>query len=96
MRKRSDQGGRRVSRKGVIPPPRFSCHQVFGNWYIDDSQDAECGGIVAMTPKEDIAMLLVAAANDFTARMALGAADLSALLKKTKRQAIAAARKRPK
>ena len=40
------------------------------------AKDAESGGIVAMTPKQDIAMLFVAAANDFTARMAAGAATL--------------------
>ena len=94
MRKRNDQGGRRVPRKGVAPKPRFSCHQVFGNWYIHDTKDAESGGIVAMTPKQDIAMLFVAAANDFTARMAAGAATLGAKLEEAKRQAMEAARKR--
>lgn len=77
-----------------MTPPRFSCHQVFGNWYIHDAKDAECGGIVAMTPKEDTAMLFVAAANDFTARTAAGAATRGAKLKEAKRQAIEAARKR--
>ena len=90
MRKRSSKGGCRVPRKGVTP--RFTCREVFGNWYIQDQADG--GDFVALTPRQDVALLLVAAANDFTARMAAGAVTLGAELEEAKRQATEAARKR--
>ena len=88
MRERDDKGGRRIPRKGVTP--RFTCHSSCGNWYIQDQAEQT---IIAMCTRQDAAMLLTAAANDFVGRTAAGAASLSMMIDNLKQAATAAAGK---